>query len=238
MPNVDIYLDSELGADDILEFGFEHVVLATGSSWRADGVSRHHVVPMPNDASLPVYTPDDLMTGKLPSGRILLFDDDHYYMGGVLAELLAGAGNEVTLLTPAAYVSAWSNNTLEQASVHARLVGLEVEILLNRALAAIDRGRVVTECVYSGGRVDSPADAVVMVASRQANDELWQQLAAREHEWRDRGIKSIRPIGDAEAPAPIAWATYAGHRYARELDRPELGDALPFRREVTQLQND
>lgn len=31
MPNVDIYLDNELSADDILEFGFEHVVLATGS---------------------------------------------------------------------------------------------------------------------------------------------------------------------------------------------------------------
>ena len=42
--------------------------------------------------------------------------------------------------------------------------------------------------------------------------------------------------GDAAAPAPIAWATYAGHRYARELDTPDIGDALPFRREVTQLE--
>jgi dimethylamine/trimethylamine dehydrogenase len=65
MPNVDIYLDNELGADDILEFGIEHVVLATGSSWRADGVARHHVVPMRNDESIPVYTPDDLMAGKM-----------------------------------------------------------------------------------------------------------------------------------------------------------------------------
>ena len=42
-------------------------------------------------------------------------------------------------------------------------------------------------------------------------------------------------IGDACAPGPIAWATYAGHRYARELDMPDIGDALPFRREVTAL---
>ena len=42
-------------------------------------------------------------------------------------------------------------------------------------------------------------------------------------------------IGDAEAPGPIAWATYAGHRFARELDEPDIGDALPFRREVTAL---
>ncbi|WP_159090224.1 hypothetical protein [Ruegeria sp. Alg231-54] len=42
-------------------------------------------------------------------------------------------------------------------------------------------------------------------------------------------------IGDANAPGPIAWATYAGHRYARELDGKDIGDALPFRREVTEL---
>ncbi len=76
-----------------------------------------------------------------------------------------------------------------------------------------------------------------MVASRIGDDALWQVLAEREPEWSDRGIKSIRLIGDAEAPAPIAWATYAGHRYARELDTPDIGDALPFRREVTGLKN-
>ena len=31
----------------------------------------------------------------------MLFDDDHYYLGGVLAELLATEGYRVTLITPA-----------------------------------------------------------------------------------------------------------------------------------------
>jgi dimethylamine/trimethylamine dehydrogenase len=48
----------------------------------------------------------------------------------------------------------------------------------------------------------------------------------------------VKLIGDAAAPAPIAWATFAGHRYARDLDTADIGDALPFRREVTALQND
>ena len=77
-----------------------------------------------------------------------------------------------------------------------------------------------------------------MVASRVGEDALWQELLAREAEWQTKGIKSIKLIGDAESPAPIAWATYAGHRYARELDKPDAGDELPFRREVTQLKND
>jgi dimethylamine/trimethylamine dehydrogenase len=235
MPNVDIYLENELSADDILEFGFEHVALATGSSWRADGVSRYHVMPIPTDASLPVYTPDDLMAGRLPAGRIVLFDDDHYYIGGVVAELLAANGCAVTLVTPAAYVSSWTNNTLEQAAIHTRLLAVGVDIVLNRALTSIEQGRITSACVYSGKTSSMTADAVVMVASRRANDDIWQQLSEREPEWQAQGIKSIKVIGDAQSPAPIAWATYAGHRYARELDTPDIGDALPFRREIAQL---
>ncbi len=238
MPNVDIYLDNELGADDILEFGFEHVVLATGSSWRSDGVSRQHVVPMPNDGSLPVHTPDDLMDGSIPSGKVVVFDDDHYYMGGVVAEMLAENGAEVTLVTPGARVSEWSNNTLEQGAIHARLVELGVNIVLNRVVNSIDNGEVATACTFSGQADTISAEAVVMVASRVANDSLWQELSAREEEWETNGVKSIKVIGDAQAPAPIAWATYAGHRYARELDTPDIGDALPFRREMTQLKDD
>ena len=158
-------------------------------------------------------------------------------MGGVIAERLVEQGCRVTLLTPAAQVSAWSNNTLEQPFVHARLLELGVVIELNRALVGIEQGEIETECVYSGHRARRRCDAVVMVASRRADDELWQALTAREDEWSAQGIRSIRVIGDAEAPAPIAWATYAGHRYARELDTPDRGDALPFRREVTQLKD-
>ena len=178
------------------------------------------------------------MAGKLPGGKIVLFDDDHYYMGGVCAELLVEQGCEVTLITPSAYVSQWSNNTLEQAAIHARLAELGVEIVLNRAVERIEQGQLVSSCVYSGRTQQHRADAVVMVASRQGNDKLWQELSTREDEWQAHGIQSIKLIGDAESPAPIAWATYAGHRYARELDTPDIGDALPFRREVARLNND
>ena len=77
--NAQIYYDSKLGADEILQFGFEHVAVATGSTWRRDGVARFHVVPMAIDSAMPVYTPDDLMAGNLPSGNVLIYDDDHYY---------------------------------------------------------------------------------------------------------------------------------------------------------------
>jgi len=235
MPNAEICLDSPLDAGQLLEFGFEHVALATGSKWRRDGVARHHLVPLPVDPAAAVLTPDDVMGGNLPSGRVLVYDDDHYYMGGVLAELLAQSGCEVELVTPAAYVSEWTRNTLEQHSIHKRLAGMGVTLTLNRALSSVGAGAASTECVFTGARSEHGADAVVMVASRVAEDAVWREMKLREAEWADAGIRTVKAIGDAEAPGPIAWATYAGHRYARELDGPDLGDELPFRREIAAL---
>lgn len=235
MPNVDIYFDSRLSADEILAFGFENVAIATGATWRRDGVARAHVVPMPADPAMPLYTPDDLMDGKVPNGNVMLFDDDHYYMGGVLGELMARQGAKVTLVTPSAYVSDWTRNTLEQGAIHRRLAELGVEIILNRIVTRVMAGGVTTACAYTGAERDFAADAVVLVTSRLQNDELWSELKGRRGEWADNGIRSIKVFGDAEAPGPIAWATYAGHRFARELDEPDIGDALPFRREVTAL---
>jgi dimethylamine/trimethylamine dehydrogenase len=233
--NVEIYLESRLDAEQVLEFGFENVAIATGAKWRRDGVARQHVVPMSIADGSNVYTPDDLMAGNVPGGKVIVFDDDHYYMGGVLAELLAAKGADVTIITPSAYVSDWMRNSLDQGFVHARLVELGVEIVLNRGVAEIGQSSVTSNCVYTGRTQVHDCDAVVMVASQKPDDALYRDLLAREADWADAGIKTVRVFGDAEAPGPIAWATYAGHRYARELDEPDRGDALSFRREITEL---
>jgi dimethylamine/trimethylamine dehydrogenase len=233
--NVEVYLQSELTADSILEFGFENIAIATGSTWRRDGVARQHVMPMPMAHAMPVFTPDDIMTGTRPSGHVVVYDDDHYYMGGVIAELLVQQGCDVTLVTPSAFVSDWTRNTLEQGAIHRRLIQTGVRIVLNEGVAAIHERRVECNCSYTDQRRSIDCDAVVLVSSRRSNDALYHSLMEREAEWRDNGILSVKLIGDAAAPGPIAWATYAGHRYARELDEPDRGDALSFRREVTAL---
>ena len=57
---------------------------------------------LPTDPAMAVYTPDDLMAGLAPSGQtVALYDDDHFYMGSVLAELLVARGTRVHFITPA-----------------------------------------------------------------------------------------------------------------------------------------
>ncbi len=237
-PNVETYFDSPMDAASILEFGFDHICIATGASWRRDGVARQHVVPFGIDPQMPLFTPDDLMQGTYPSGHVVIYDDDHYYMGGVLAELLVQKGCTVTLVTPAAYVSEWTLNTLEQHEIHRRLAGMGVAIELNRGVTAIGKGEVETNCTFTDARRPIACDAVVLVTSRTENRSVYDALKAQEDAWADAGIKSVKLIGDANAPGPIAWATYAGHRYARELDGPDPGDDPPFRREVAELAAD
>ncbi|WP_227268375.1 oxidoreductase [Roseobacter weihaiensis] len=234
-PNVETYFDSALDAENILEFGFEHVCLATGAHWRRDGVARQHVVPFPTDAAMPLFTPDDLMDGTLPTGHVVVYDDDHYYMGGVLAELLVQKGCNVTLVTPAAHVSEWTLNTLEQHEIHRRLAKMGVTVELNRGVTAVGARHVETNCMFTDTRREMACDAVLLVSSRVEHNGVYKDLQAHKAAWADAGIKSVTLIGDANAPGPIAWATYAGHRYARELDAPDIGDALSFRREITEL---
>ncbi len=90
-------------------------------------------------------------------------------------------------------------------------------------------------CVYTG-RVESLAcEAAVLVTARLPEDGLTRALKAREADWAAAGIVSVEAIGDACAPGTIAMAVYAGRRTAEELDAAPIGDAVPFRRELTEL---
>jgi dimethylamine/trimethylamine dehydrogenase len=108
---------------------------------------------------------------------------------------------------------------------------------LSKAPEAIGAGEVSLGCTWTGAITTLPADAVVMVTSRSPHDGLYHDLMARQAEWQAAGIRTVKLIGDAAAPGPIAWATYAGRRFAEELDTPDdRGDTPRFRREVAGLE--
>jgi dimethylamine/trimethylamine dehydrogenase len=236
MQNVEMLRGSRVTADEVLEFGATRVVLATGSRWRRDGVGRIHSRPVRGfDAAHGVCTPDDLMDGALPLGPVVVFDDDHFYMGAVLAEKLRGTGLTVSLVTPAERVSAWTVNTLEQHAIQKRLLELGIDVHTNRNVVEFNGSGLVLECTYSGRLTSLPAASIVTVTSREPNDELAQSLDGQAEAVAAAGILSVTSIGDCLAPGTIAAAVYAGHRYAREFDWPP-GDEAAFQRELPNSQ--
>ncbi|AKS35535.1 FAD-dependent oxidoreductase [Mycolicibacterium goodii] len=236
LDNVEVFKQSEMTADDIIENDFNHVVVATGAGWRTDGVGRWHTKPLEIAEGAEVLSPDDIMAGTRPRGRrVVVFDDDHYYMGGVIAELLAADGLDVALITPAAHVSQWTTNTLEVARIRKRVIRAGVDVRTNTAVTAVTADGVRTACVYTGDESTVSADSVVMVTARLPHDGLYQELLSRNREWADAGLRSVRAIGDAWAPATIAAAVWSGHRYAEELDEPQPLGPVPYLRETPQL---
>jgi dimethylamine/trimethylamine dehydrogenase len=217
MPNVEVFRESRLTADDIRDFGADHVVIATGARWRRDLFTGKRFEPIAEDAT-PVFTPDDIMDGRLPEGPVVVYDADGYYMGGVIAERLRQAGLAVTLVTPDTQVSAWAENTGEGWRVPGHLMGLGVDLITQQALSWFDGESVTLSCVHSEQERTLPARGLVLVGQRAPVDDLWQALRY-DAEGNHAALPfTLARIGDAEAPAIIAAATYAGHRYAQELD--------------------
>jgi dimethylamine/trimethylamine dehydrogenase len=234
MPNVSVYPGNRLSAEDVLAFGAEHVVIATGSRWRRDGFGRSNWRPIPGHELGKVLTPDDLMRGVLPTGPVVVFDDDAAYIGSVLAELLQANSGEVTLVTPEDTIAPWTAYTMEYRHIQKRLRERGVRLVTGHNLLEIAEGGVRLACVHTDADQAYDCAAVVLVTSRLPEDALYRELESRNLQWKDAGIGSVTRIGDCLAPGLIAHAVYSGHRCARELDAPPTGD-VAFRRPRVRL---
>lgn len=232
LQNVDVLLDNKLSASDILETEIEHVFIATGARWRKDGLGRQHPQGLKIAGSaIPVFTADDIYAGHKIPENVLIYDDDHYYLGGVLAESLLQAGHKVTLVTPANCISAWTDHTLEQHKIQAHLLNIGVSVMPAMELHQVNEGGVSLACVYSQRLTEVAADAVVMVTSRTPVDSVYADLQTLLDDEKTQ-IKTLRRIGDCFAPSTVAAAVYSGHLAASELTSD---DALGiYRRESVQ----
>jgi dimethylamine/trimethylamine dehydrogenase len=224
LPNVSVFPGSDMTAGDIVETGASHVVLATGARWRRDGVGVTGAEPLDLPHAL---TPDDVFAAAPVKGPVVIYDDEHYFMGGALAERLARAGHAVTLVTPHASVSSWTAMTDEIAFLHARLHEAGVTCLPSLLLLSQAEGCLRLSSVASGRESEIACGTLVLVTGRLPNDQLHRELAAAGHDF------SLHRVGDCLQPSSIADAVYSAHRMARELggEHPEV-----LRRERPPLQ--
>ena len=208
LPNVTVFPASEMTAADVEAFGSDHVVLATGARWRRDGIGVTSLAPLALPRAL---TPDDVFAGQKVGGDVVIYDDEHYFMGGALAERLARAGHAVTVVTPHASVSAWTAMTDEMAFLHTRLHDLGVRLLPNRLLLAHEKDSLRLACTASGRESDLPCGTLVLVTGRLPEDSLHRELSAAAHAF------GLHRVGDCLQPSSVADAVYSAHRFAREL---------------------
>ena len=145
-------------------------------------------------------------------------DDDGFYMANLLAEKLRKNGNEVYYVTPHAMVARWTAYTDDQERVHQRLADVGVQIVLNNELARYDGKTATLSCAYTGAEQTLEVENLVLVTCRTPRDHLYHEVQQAIDDGAEGAPKSVKRIGDAEAPAIIAAAVFAGHRFARDLD--------------------
>lgn len=237
MPNVVVYRESRLTAADVADFAPDHVIVATGSDWRRDGVGLSSLDPIPGAEASHVLTPDDIMAGAETSGPVVVFDDDPYVIGGALAEKMAAEGHAVTLVTPMPQPSFWTQFTYDIGAVQRRLVAAGIRILPNRNLRRIGPRDVEIAGMYGEAPETLPAGNVVLVTMRDANNALMREMEALRAEGGFPALRSLTVIGDAHAPGLLAEAVFTGHAAARALDAPDTDDA-PFRIEQADIDTD
>jgi dimethylamine/trimethylamine dehydrogenase len=229
MPNVSIYLGNRLAAAEVREFDADYVLIATGARWRRSGLGRSHMTPIASLAG-DVLTPDDIMDGARPQGPVTVFDDDHYYMGPVLALQLARDGVQVCYVTSEGHAGAWSRYTAEQFRTQRELLEAGVEVIVNHTVDGYDGTTATLGCIYTGRRHTRDARSLVLVTSREPEDSLYRELVGPED---DEASSRIIRIGDCLQPGIIAAAVYSGHKIARELG--ERLHAVPRARDRVEI---
>ncbi len=234
LANVEVILGRRLSAADILEYGAQLVVFATGSTWRGDGVQPEQLAPIVGaDSSLRhILTPEQVLVhGKRPPGQVVVvYDTDGYFVGPGVAEFLAREGFHVHLVTTYPVVSPISDGTLEGSMLRKHLH--EVSVIVHRGVTLMN---VDTERVSGFDEFDSEwslkADAVVLVTQRSSEDRVYLELVGDTDALADAGIEGVYRIGDAVAPRMISEAIFDGHRLAREIDSTNPALPLPYLRE-------
>jgi dimethylamine/trimethylamine dehydrogenase len=234
LDGVEVITGRRLTAADVLDYGAQLVVIATGSSWRGDGIQPEHAAPITGaDSTQPhVLTPEQLMVeGKRPPGRrVVVYDTDGYFVGPGVAELLAGEGFDTHLVTTHSVVSPISDGTLEGPMLRRHLHDVGVQAHREVTITAVSESQVSGHDEF-----DQPwtlgTDALVLVTQQRSHDELYRELVADGEALARAGIDAVYCVGDAAAPRMISEAVFDGHRLAREIDGPNPAHPRPYLRE-------
>ncbi|MFN3719717.1 MAG: FAD-dependent oxidoreductase [Rhizobium rhizophilum] len=211
---VTIHYDTYAGADDVLAFEPDLVVIATG------GIAQSPELEHGEDL---VTSSWDILAGAVkPEGPVLLFDDNGGHQGMSAAEVIANAGVELELVSPERFFAPEMGgmNHVPYAKTFAEK---NVRVTINTRLAGVRRegnGLVATlGSDFSDVTVERRVAQVVVEHGTMANADLYLELKPLS---RNRGAVDYGALIARQDPLPMTDEE-------AQFDLLRIGDAIESR---------
>ena len=142
---------------------------------------------------------------------VVVVDDDPHGQATTVAEYLADAGREVTLVCRSMVVGMWGGPA-NQEFLYKRLFSAGVKLLTTTWVDEIAASHVRCYNVYSGQTlVVDDVDTIILATGNQVRDDLYLQLLSL--------IPSVKVsrVGDCLAPRRLDDAIREAHLSARSI---------------------
>ncbi|MDV6211817.1 FAD-dependent oxidoreductase [Rhodococcus erythropolis] len=208
---VDVRLNTTADVDSVREVGADHVILATGSTWRTDGFSASVAArpSIPGWDGIRVLDPIEAIENPAACGNsVVIVDDTGEYLALGLAELLATKGKKVEVVSSKLFLGDNTLFNLDVGHLYPRLYALGVTLTPQHIVGEVNSNGVVINRIWDGAAQVIPADSLVTVMLRDSDTTLLPALEAQ---------FDVTSVGDCLAPRRVDEAIYEGEMAGRGI---------------------
>jgi 2,4-dienoyl-CoA reductase-like NADH-dependent reductase (Old Yellow Enzyme family)/thioredoxin reductase len=204
---VEVRYFSAMDEDEILEFGADEVVLASGSM--PDGLAKQRWLPeaeeLPGLENGNVYPCEEVFRDQAELGKaVIVIDEGGNWRGTGTAWYLADKGHEVTIVTPDPMIGKELTHTTSDIQIRSSLAKLGAHFILESVVEHWHGDRAEIRSLLDGSTASVAASAIVTATTNVVYNEVELALAQTDLQFH--------VIGDAAAPRQAPYAFHDGRK--------------------------
>jgi pyruvate/2-oxoglutarate dehydrogenase complex dihydrolipoamide dehydrogenase (E3) component len=205
---VDVRLNQEASAADVLSLDADAVIVATGSvPGRSLGSPFRPAAGAESEAVLTMW--EVLLEQKEVGQRVLVVDEEGHHPAMNVAEFLADKGKSVEVITSMQHVANQLFLNLETPLLMTRLLSKGVTLTPYTVVSAVNGRTVTLTAITGGGERKVDVDTIVAVTGRRPVDDLYFALKGK--------VPELYRVGDCLAPRYTDQAIHEGHLAGRAV---------------------
>ena len=197
---------------DIIKFGADEVVLATGSL--PDDRAQQRWLPeagqLPGLENGKVFACEEVFRDQAELGKsVIVIDEGGNWRGTGTAWYLADKGHEVTIVTPDPMIAKELTRTTSDFQIRSALKKLGANFKLESVITHWHGDRAEIRSLLDGSTETIEASAIVTATANRVDNDI-------EHALADSDIR-FHVVGDAAAPRQAPYAFHDGRKIGLSL---------------------